>query len=83
MLEWHDESVMCVKIKLDCNIILSASYDKKIVVWNLISGNIVRILEEHKNEVRCLEISYNEDYFVTAGNDQFVRIWDKSYLEKN
>jgi len=58
------------------NIILSASLDKSILMWDLTKDTYIHKFE-HSNMVTCLSFCpNNENLFVSGCLDKIVRIWD-------
>lgn len=57
------------------HLILSASFDKKIKIWNL-NGKCIRTYKGHTEAVK--DISFNPDgtSFLSAGFDSRIRLWD-------
>lgn len=47
------------------------------------SGQLVAVLGEHTGRVNRIIVAPDHTFFVTGGNDGFVRIWDSSRLERN
>ena len=48
----------------------------KVRIWNVESGDCIKILEGHTNGVLGVSFSPNNQYVVSGSNDTTVRIWD-------
>lgn len=46
-------------------------------------GQLVAVLGEHTDRVNRIIVAPDHAFFVTGGNDGFVRVWDSSRLERN
>lgn len=46
-------------------------------------GQLVAVLGEHVGRVNRIVVAPNHAFFVTGGDDGFVRVWDSSRLERN
>ncbi|KAJ3222135.1 Serine/threonine-protein kinase [Clydaea vesicula] len=46
-------------------------------------GKLISHLSEHRGAINQLSLSPDEKFFVSGGNDGFVKIWDCRRLEKN
>ena len=49
-LKGHSDSINCL-VKMNVNTIASASYDKTIKIWDIITGNCLKTLEGHSELV--------------------------------
>lgn len=64
------------------NMLLSASEDKTIIMWDILWGKELRCFEGHTKEVQCLAITswviggMEELVLVTGGWDHTIRFWD-------
>ena len=53
----------------------------KIVIWNTITGNVIKIFYAHIKDVVRLTISHNEKYFLSGSEDNTIKIWDFQTFE--
>ncbi|KAI8983860.1 quinon protein alcohol dehydrogenase-like superfamily [Pilobolus umbonatus] len=56
------------------NILITASYDKTAIVWNLETGEILRTLKGHARCIRTLQ--FDDTKLVTGSMDHTLRIWN-------
>jgi WD40 repeat protein len=61
-------------------ILLSASDDDLVRVWNLDTAECIQILNEHKNSVTCLNKIPGKSYrVITGSSDKSMHIWSYSH----
>lgn len=57
--------------------ILTAGSDKLIGYWEAFDGSLVREVEGSKSgPINAIDMNMTGEYFVSAGTDQIVRLWD-------
>jgi WD40 repeat protein len=78
ILQGHTESVTSVAVTADTRLIISGSADKTIRIWNLQSGECLRILEGHTDCVSDVSITPDGHFVVSASKDKTLRMWDLS-----
>jgi U3 small nucleolar RNA-associated protein 13 len=62
--------------------VLSASVDKTVKCWDLSSGSTRFTFQAHDNDINCLNLSPNNEYFVTGSLDKTAKIWTKAGVLK-
>lgn len=72
----HDHSVSSVAVIPTTDIIVSASRDKTIKLWEMASGYCVKTLVGHLEWVRDVSPSEDGRLLVSCSNDQTARVWD-------
>ncbi len=77
-LEGHTAPITGV-IALDANRAVSASKDHTVRVWNLETGECVKVLRGHSEEVHCLALGDKSQMF-SAALDGTIRVWDTNTL---
>lgn len=62
-------------ILLNTDIIVSASTDKTIILWDYNSGNPLKIFNDHKDKINKIA-KLNEGLIVSASDDKKIKIWN-------
>lgn len=75
-LEGHSEWIHNMVFSPDCTMLASCSDDTTIRIWDLITGESVRILEGHNQGVRRIAFSPDASFLATASDDKMVMLWD-------
>lgn len=68
----HTNGVMCLQF-LD-NILATGSYDAKIKIWDLETGNEIRTLHGHEKGIRCLQ--FDDTKLISGSLDNTIRVWN-------
>jgi platelet-activating factor acetylhydrolase IB subunit alpha len=82
-LPGHDHSVSAVRFipsgaagsPSSGNLLVSASRDKSLRVWDVSTGYCVKTIRGHADWVRDVSPSFDGEYLLSAGNDNTARIW--------
>lgn len=69
----HEEIVMCLRM-LSKDRLISGSKDKTVRIWDLNSGECIKIFRGHTSSVRHIKVIENK--IVTASHDKTLRVWD-------
>ena len=85
-LPGHDHSVSAVRFvpsgaagsPASGNLLVSASRDKSLRIWDVSTGYCVKTLRSHVDWVRDVAPSFDGRWLLSAGNDQTARLWDAS-----
>ena len=85
-LPGHDHSVSAVRFipsgaagaPSTGNLLVSASRDKSLRIWDVSTGYCVKTIRGHADWVRDVCPSPDGRYILSAGNDQTARLWDIS-----
>lgn len=83
-LPGHDHSVSAVRFvpsgaagsPSSGNLLVSASRDKSLRIWDVTTGYCVKTIRGHADWVRDVMPSFDGRFLLSAGNDQTARIWD-------
>ncbi len=68
--------VLSAQFSPDGKRIVTASADKTALVWDAGTGNLLLILDDHKDIVSAAEFSPDGKKIVTASYDNLLRVWD-------
>src|ERR1700712_4592776 len=85
-LPGHDHSVSAVRFipsgaagsPSSGNLLVSASRDKSLRIWDVSTGYCVKTIRGHADWVRDVSPSFDGRFLLSAGNDFTARLWDAS-----
>ena len=85
-LPGHDHSVSAVRFipsgaagaPMSGNLLASASRDKTLKIWDVLTGYCVKTFRGHAEWVRDVAPSFDGRWLLSAGKDQTARVWDAS-----
>lgn len=85
-LPGHDHSISSIRFvpsgaagaPLSGNMLVSASRDKTLRVWDVTTGYCLKTFKGHTDWVRAVTPSIDGRWLVSAGNDRIPRLWDAS-----
>ena len=72
----HDNSITCVKLTQQEDMMASTSMDMKTRLWDLRTNKLLLNLESHINVVSSCDISPDGRLLVTSSWDKSVKLWD-------
>jgi len=75
-LRGHQDSVTCVAVSLDANIIASAGEDAVIQVWNIAEQKRIADIAGHQDQVRSIALTTDAKFLISGSRDGSVRIWN-------
>lgn len=78
-LKGHTDGIMCLQFNEalahpSFPIVITGSYDRTARVWNLDTGEELRVLTGHTRGVRCLQ--FDEAKLITGSMDRTLKIWN-------
>ncbi|XP_037544478.1 coronin-7 [Nematolebias whitei] len=77
ILQGHTEKIYSIKFHpLASGVLVSSSYDFTVRLWNLESGDQVKLLTGHEDQVFCMAWSPDGKLLATVCKDGKVRIYD-------
>jgi len=71
---FNDEWIKCIEFSPDGTMIATANMEAKI--WNVMTGELLRTVDEGGNHVQSLAFSPDGRYLVTGDWEAMVEIWD-------
>ncbi|CAF1273168.1 unnamed protein product [Rotaria magnacalcarata] len=72
----HDDEINCLVFSKDFEILLTASINGFIRLWNTVFDHLTFKLKEKSGFIRALAISNNDRYFASTANDTNVRLYE-------
>lgn len=79
-LQGHDHIVSAVRFMPTGNLLISASRDTDIRVWDVKTGYCVKTISGHSGWVRDICLSYDGKFLFSTGHDNTARLWDISTI---
>jgi len=76
ILVGHNDGVTSCAFSTEGNLLVSASADKKLRVWNVQTGECLRVFEGHTDRVTACAFSPDGQFIVSASKDTTLRQWD-------
>ncbi|XP_004295622.1 PREDICTED: transcriptional corepressor LEUNIG-like [Fragaria vesca subsp. vesca] len=68
--------VVCCHFSSNGTLLASAGHEKKVLIWNMESFDVVKTSEEHANLITDVRFRPNSTMFATSSFDKNVKIWD-------
>jgi WD40 repeat protein len=74
-LEGHTGDVRSITLSPDQRYLASASYDKTVQLWEVSTGDQIRVLEGHAEKVMSVAWSCDGQMVVSGSSDKTARMW--------
>ena len=68
---------MSINYSIDNSLIVSASSDKSIRIWNVATRKQIGLLQGHTDWVYSANFSPDMKFIISGGKDTTVRIWSR------
>ena len=75
-LTGHSDWVACVAITEDGKKIASGSFDGKIKIWDLESGELIRLVAEKQGVIYAIALNSKAEIIASGSSDLSVQLWD-------
>jgi len=80
-LSGHRDNITSVKFHPVFSLVVTASQDATIKVWDYESGEFERTLKGHTNAVQSLDFDHTGNFLVSSSADLSIKIWDFQTFE--
>jgi WD40 repeat protein len=74
ILNIHQSPVYCLQV-LDRELVSSGAKDKLIKIWNVNTGQVLKVLEGHTERVVSLKL-VAKNLLVSGSEDECLKVWD-------
>jgi len=72
----HHHIIQDIDLSIDCEYVLSASWDKTLRLWNLKTGETINKFNGHVNDVLSVAFSPDNRQIVSGSRDKTIRLWN-------
>lgn len=72
----HRDSLYAAAVSDDNRWIATAGYDRQIVIWDAVSGEVIKTLTGHNDAVHSVAFQPKGSILASASGDRTVKIWD-------
>jgi WD40 repeat protein len=76
MLEGHSKLVNSIVFSPDSKLLLLASDDKTVKIWEIANGSFQQTFKGHSSSVNLIIFSPNSKLLISASNNKIIKIWD-------
>ena len=78
----HSKGVSSVAFSHDSKFVITGSYDKNAIIWNVQKGTIEKIFKGHSDVINSAAFSHDSKFVITGSDDRTAIIWDLSSFYK-
>jgi WD40 repeat protein len=72
----HKKQILTIDISNDSTILVSGGRDSTIIIWDFITGKVIKSLSFQKGIVTSVDISSDGRYLISGGTDRKVYLYD-------
>ena len=76
IFEGHSDFVNCVTFSADGRRALSGSWDRKLLLWDIDSGECLQVFKGHTNSVKSVVLSADGRLALSGSGDKPIRLWN-------
>lgn len=81
VLKGHKAEVKCLLVTKS-NLLISGSYDKLIIIWDILEKKQKLVLEDNNDKILSMSISKDSSLLISASIDNIIRIWDLQHFKQ-
>ncbi|XP_048404343.2 NACHT domain- and WD repeat-containing protein 1 isoform X2 [Stegostoma tigrinum] len=75
-LTGFSKGVTAMELSTDCTLLVAASLDGMMIVWNLLDIDVIHTLTGHSAAVQCIKVIHNKAHAVSGSFDNTLRLWN-------
>jgi WD40 repeat protein len=75
LLKGHDNVIWALAFSADSKRLISGSFDKTAIVWDLAPRRQLLRLSGHTGQIKAVTFSHDGEQIVTGSDDQTLRLW--------
>ncbi len=75
LLPGHPDVVSAICVSANCKLVVSASWDKTLIVWGMVTGHQLHVLRGHSDWVHAVTLT-SDGLGVSASADRTLRLWN-------
>ncbi|PSB43226.1 hypothetical protein C7B80_24915 [Cyanosarcina cf. burmensis CCALA 770] len=72
----HSEWIRAIAFSPDGKYLISGSNDRTVRLWDLQTGQLIRLLKGHKERVKYLRVSEDGNLIISGSADSTLKIWE-------
>ncbi len=72
----HSDAILAAEVAPGHKMLATAGYDKQVLIWDLVTGKVVRRLKDHSDAVYGLAFSPDGKTLASCAADRTVKLWD-------
>lgn len=76
VLKGHGSNVNCCKFSSNGDLLVSASGDKSIKIWDVAKGVVIKEHRQHHRFATCVTFSSDDRKIISGSNDKTLIVWD-------
>ncbi len=73
---WDHPGVLCLETSYNGNLLASAGWNNKIMIWSLDDDQLIKTFVAHNTDIRSLKFTPDGNYLVSGANNGSIKIWD-------